>query len=106
MTPEIKSCFERVHITDSSLQHRILSENNVRFDGEACFMKCILENDGVITSEGLLSPAGAKDIADRVGKPISDDQITKCQKQAEKSGSDICQSAMDAVDCLSNVLRK
>lgn len=105
MTPEFQKCFEVVGIGDSVIQQKILNDGNYRYNEQACFLKCMLENDGLIGADGKITREGATEIASRFDKTLTDEQVAKCQKFADESSSIICESAMAAADCIATTLR-
>lgn len=105
MTPEFQKCFGIVGIFDSVTQSRILNDGNFRYDEQACFLKCMLENDGLVGSDGKITREGATEIASRFDKTLTDEQVAKCQKHADQSSSNMCESALAAADCIATTLR-
>lgn len=105
MTPEFQKCFQTVGITDSVTQQRILDDGNFRYKEQACFLKCMLENDGLLGADGKITREGATEIASRFDKTLTDEQVAKCQKQADESSSIMCESALAAADCIATTLR-
>lgn len=105
MTPEFKTCFETVGITDQDIQLRVLNDGNFRYNEQACFLKCMLQKDGLIGADGKILREGATEIASRFDKTLTDEQVGKCQKHADLSSSNVCESALAAADCIATTLR-